>query len=130
MDAMNIRPQLLRTVAAWAALLAFMMLFQPDKLPVVALIVPFVMVYVAFYAFWRLFGLLRAGYFAHFAQNGANSAWKPHKKLGMALSGSLVLLLVLQSLGQLTARDVATVVAIIALGYLYLTRSRFTLAKQ
>lgn len=120
---MNLKQQLVKTAAAWGFLLAFMTLFRPDNLPVVVLIVPFVMVYIAFYSFWRLFGLVRARYFVK------DGEWKPHRQLGMAICGSAVLLLVLQSLGQLSLRDVVTVIGVIVLGYFYLARSRFVLPK-
>jgi hypothetical protein len=121
---MNLKQQLVRSAAAWGTLLAFMGLLKPDRLPVVVLILPFVLVYVAFYSTWRLFGLVRARYFVK------DGEWKPHRQLGMAICGSMVLLLVLQSLGQLSLRDVITLLAIVLLGYLYLTRSRFMLGKQ
>jgi hypothetical protein len=121
---MNPKQQLVRSAAAWGTLLAFMGLLKPDRLPVVVLILPFVLVYVAFYSTWRLFGLVRARYFVK------DGEWKPHRHLGMAICGSMVLLLVLQSLGQLSLRDVITLLAIVLLGYLYLTRSRFMLGKQ
>ena len=101
-----------------------MTLFRPDNLPVAALIVPFVLIYLALYNLWRLFGLLRLRYFVK------DGEWKPHRHLGMVISGSIVLLVVLQSLGQLTLRDIVTVLGIISLGYLYLTRSRFVVPKN
>ena len=119
---MQIKHQIIRTAFSWGALLAFMTLFRPDNLPVVVLIVPFVLAYLAFYNSWELFGIARAHYFAEGER-------RPHKRLGMVISGSLVLLVVLQSLGQLTLRDVVTVVGILVLGYMYLTRSRYVLAK-
>jgi len=100
------------------------MLFQPDKMPVVGLIVPFVLLFLALYNLWTLAGMIHARYFAK--EEGP----KPHKNLGMTLSGSAVLLLVLQSLGQLTLRDIVTVVASVVLGYLYLARSRFIIPKR
>ena len=121
---MGLKPQAIRTAFAWGVLLAFMALSTPDNLPVVVFIVPFVLMYLAFYNLSRLFGILRARLFAK------DGEWKPHRRLGMAVSGSLVLLIVLQSLGQLTIRDVVTVIAIILLGYMYLARSRFVLPKH
>ena len=124
MASLTLRQQMLRTLVVWATLLACMMLFGPDKVPVVALILPFVGVYIALYNLWKLASMVRARYLV------ANGEWEPRRKLGMALCVSVVLLLVLQSLGQLTVRDIGTVVAIVVLGYLYLTRSRFTVSKQ
>jgi len=102
-----------------------MMLFQPSNLPVVVLIVPFVLLFAAFYSLWNLLGLLRAKYFT---QKGAIA--RPHRRLGLAICLSATLLLVLQSLGQLTLRDVLTVVAIIILGYLYVARSHLDVPQR
>lgn len=121
---MNLRKQLIRTAAAWAVLVGFMMLFRPDHLPVVGLIVPFVLLFGGFYTSWMLAGMLRSRYFVR------EHEYRPHKHLGKAISATIVLLLVLQSLGQLTVRDVITVVATVTLGYLYLARSTFNLIKR
>ena len=121
---MKIKQQLLRTIGAWAALLVFMFTFQPNSLPVVLLIVPFVLLFFAFYASWHLFSLL----VAHFATKTRTG--RSRRYLGMAVSMSAVLLVVLQSLGQLTLRDILTVVGIIFLGYVYLTRNKFMVSRQ
>jgi len=111
---MNIKQYALRTGIAWLALIGFMILLAPDGLPVVLLIVPFVLLFVALYTTWNLCGMLRRP-----DTTGGTS----HKRLGMALCGTVVLLLVLQSLGQLTLRDIITVAIIVAVGYLYLRRN-------
>jgi hypothetical protein len=95
-----------------------MMVSKPDGLPVIGLIVPFVLLFFALYSTWRLLGLLRARY----TTQGGELRGRP--RLGVAVCLSLVLLLVLQSLGQLTVKDVVTVGAIAVLGYLYMTRNR------
>ncbi len=120
---MKFRRQLLGTSATWAILALFMALTTPGKLPVVMLIVPFILLYIALYSTWNLIGVLKNRFFA----SKPSSARKPR---GMALSLSAVLLLVLQSLGQLTLRDVITLLAIVTLGYLYLARSRFEIPKR
>jgi len=113
---MSIKQQLVRTGVAWGALLAFMAAFQPTKPPVIGLIVPFVLLFGAFYSLWNLLNLLRTRYFAR--QN-----WQPSRRLGLAVCLTVVFLLVLQSLGQLTLRDVLTVLAILLLGYAYVARN-------
>jgi phosphoglycerol transferase MdoB-like AlkP superfamily enzyme len=100
----------------------FMMISRPDSLPVVGLIVPFVLLFAVLYSTWRLLGLLKARY----TSEGGELRGRP--RLGVAISLSTVLLLVLQSLGQLTVKDVATVGAIATIGYLYLTRNRASAA--
>jgi hypothetical protein len=121
---MNIRPQLVRTVVAWIALGVFMVLLQPTSLPVVVLIVPFILLFVALYNLWILLSLARSRYIARAA------AAQPHKQLGVMVCLCAVLLLVLQSLGQLTLRDAVTVAAILVIGYIYVRRSRFSLPKR
>jgi len=94
-------------------------LSNPSGLPVVVLIVPFVLLFVALYTLWMLLGEVKVRYFAR---------GRPRQRLGMAVCASVVLLIVLQSLGQLTLRDVLTVAAIITVGYLYLARMRSTVS--
>jgi hypothetical protein len=88
---MNLKQQSIRTFTSWGALLVFMMLFQPTKLPVVALIVPFVLLFAAFYSLWNLVNLLRTRFFT-------KQTWQPSRRMGLTLCLTLVLLLVLQSL--------------------------------
>ncbi len=114
---MNLKRHIVRAIVSWGSLLAFMMLFQPTKLPVAALIIPFLLLFAAFYSSWDLLGLIKDRYF------GRGERSKLHTRLGMALCASAVFLLVLQSLGQLTLRDVATVLGIVWLGYIYLART-------
>jgi len=116
------RQRIVHTVTAWAALLLFMALFRPQHLPVEGLIVPFLLLFAALYSLWNLSIALRVRY-------GQNTAL-PHKHLGAVLCVGVVLLIVLQSLGQLTLRDVITLIAVISLGYLYLARSQFSAPKH
>ena len=113
---MKLKQQILRTFAAWGALLLFMILFEPTKLPVVVLIVPFILLFSALYTLWNLVNMLRMRFFT-------KQTWQPSRRLGLSLCLSTVLLLVLQSLGQLTFRDVITVLAIVVLGYVYMARN-------
>jgi len=107
----------IKIAAPWVLLLGFMVVTQPQKLPVLLLIVPFVLLFVALMNTWavgvpalrRLLG--KRGY------AGA-------LRLRVAVCGSLVLLIILQSLGQLTLRDMLTIGAIVVIGYLYVARSR------
>ena len=115
---MALKQQGTRAAAIWGGLTVFMMLSQPAKLPVIGLIVPFVLLFLALYSTWRLLGLLKVRY----TTQGGELQGRP--RLGLAICLSLVLLLVLQSLGQLTAKDVVTVGGIAVLGYLYLARNR------
>lgn len=114
---MENKPHIIRAGIAWAVLLGFMLVSQPQKLPVILLVVPFVLLFVALMSTWvalvpiarRLVG--KRGY-----------AGSP--RLRVTVCGSVVLLMVMQSLGQLMVRDMLTILAIVTIGYLYLGRSR------
>ena len=120
---MKLKQHIIRTGVAWGALLLFMALFQPSKLPVVVLILPFLLLFSAFYSLWNLLNLLRIRYFS-------KQTWQPSRRLGLTVCLSGVLLIVLQSLGQLTLRDVVTVLAIVVLGYGYVARNLARVPKR
>lgn len=115
---MSSRRQIQITALAWAALAGFLCLTDPGRLPVVVLIVPFVLLFAATYGSWTLVQRFSIKYLAR---------GRPHVHLGVGLCASGVLLLVLQSLGQLTLRDVLMVAAIVGLGSVYVNRSGFML---
>jgi O-antigen ligase len=117
---MNIKRHLIRTGLIWASLLVFMGVSRPDNLPVIMLILPFVLLFVALLSSWNLFLALYVRYGLRGGQSLAG-----RKRLGVTISISLVLLLVLQSLGQLTLKDAATVGALALIGYLYIGRGLF-----
>jgi len=110
---MNLRRQLLVSVLLWVSLCGFLATTIPSGLPVIFLIVPFILLFAACYSSWRLLQHVGVRYFAR---------GRPHKHLGISVCASVMLLLVLQSLGQLTLRDVITVAAIASIGYVYLGR--------
>lgn len=121
---MKIRQKLIRLFGTWIILLIFLGLFRPQNLPVVVLIVPFMLLFAALYTAWDLAVALRIRFLLH-AESG-----NMHRQLGFAICMSAVLLLILQSLGQLSTRDVVTLVAIVSLGYVYLVRNKFGVQKH
>ncbi len=117
----SMKQKLIQTSIIWGLLGVYMMVSSPDKVPVLALIVPFVVLFFALYSTWQLISTLIAAYIL------TAKVPKRHSKVGAVFAGALVMLLVLQSLGQLTIRDVLTLAAIVVLGYLYLHRTRFNI---
>jgi len=111
---MNLSRQAKLLIGSWLLLAAFLGLTQPGGLPVVTLIVPFVLLFAALYVLWSFLLQLKIRYSAR---------GRPHPRLGIAVCVSIVLLLVLQSVGQLTVRDVVIVAALVGLGYLYMGRT-------
>ncbi|HSX04848.1 MAG TPA: hypothetical protein VLF69_00020 [Candidatus Saccharimonadales bacterium] len=114
---MRIRHYLIQTIVSWTLLLAFMMVARPQNLPVVLFIVPFVLLFMALMSGWGLAAELRRR-----SRNQFNQT--PSYRLRITVCTGLVLLLVLQSLGQLSLRDVITILATLTVGYLYSGRSR------
>jgi hypothetical protein len=119
---MGLRRQLLSTILLWVFLIILLGLTTPNRLPVVLLIAPFVLLFLACYSSWVLMQQTKD----HFAGHSSRS----HRRLGLAVCTSVVLFLVLQSLGQLTLRDVITVAAIVFLGYVYIGRISVGLQKE
>lgn len=113
---MKHKQQLIRVGLSWGALLLFMVLTKPAALPVVVLIVPFILLFIALMSLWRLLQAIGAHYLIGRSPKG--------ERLGIIACISVVLLLILQSLGQLTLRDSLTVIALATIGYLYIIRSR------
>jgi len=92
-----------------------MSISQPAKLPVWGLIIPFILLYFA----------LRYSVRSALEQSGqlkpqvtALQRWLP---VVLAMSG--VVVLALQSIGQLTVRDVIAVILVVMLGYFYVHRN-------
>ncbi|HSX35863.1 MAG TPA: hypothetical protein VLH84_02925 [Patescibacteria group bacterium] len=84
---------------------------QPHSLPQVVLIAPFILLFVSLALFVAVLLALKS-----------KGLTVRHLRLG-ALAASLpILLLILQSIGQLTLRDVATTGALFVLGYFYMAR--------
>jgi hypothetical protein len=118
---MKLNRRILRTALVWVFLVVFMMVTTPDRLPVVLLIVPFVLFFAACYESWELLQQIRTDYFGHD---------RLPKRLGAVVCICAALLLVLQSLGQLTLRDVITLASIVFLGYLYAGRVNLSLPRH
>ncbi|HSX35051.1 MAG TPA: hypothetical protein VLF62_05405 [Candidatus Saccharimonadales bacterium] len=91
-------------------LLLLMITTQPERLPPFILVVPFILLCTALaIIFVRIF------------------RWQgmpPGKslRLGLIATSLPMLVLVLQSLGQLTIRDLGTILALFAIAYFYLSR--------
>lgn len=118
---MLLKRQTIYTVLAWILMGVFLIFSNPNKLPVVVLIVPFLLLFIALYCSW----ILVRGIISRYLPRD-----RPNRHLGLAVCVSAVLFLVLQSLGQLSLRDVLTIAAIIVVGYLYLGRISISLRRH
>ncbi len=111
------KQQLLSQVALWwGALISFLLISNPSHLPILLLMVPFVLVFLAIRASWRLVEVM-------LSSEPHNNSSRAFAERGSLLASILVALLALASIGQLTARDVLTVTLLSLLGYFYITRN-------
>jgi len=106
--------QAVSVALTWVLLGVFLVFSNPNKLPVVLLILPFILLFITLYGTWSLIRKL---------MSRLSQKERPRRHFGMAMCISVILFLVLQSLGQLSLRDVVTMIAIVILGYLYLGRA-------
>lgn len=114
----GLKRQTIHALALWAGFLLLVTATSPDKLAVVVLILPFLLLLFAV----RATVLVVMGLYCTYV-----TKTKPARNgnfVGWVLGVSLVGLLVMQSLGQLTVRDVLTLGAIVGIGYFYISYSR------
>ena len=103
------KPTIISCVAS--AILFFLLIgTNPTQLPSWLLIVPFILL---FSAIWSIS-------FSNFRSHGLSRLRSV--RLSLVLAGLPVSLLLLQSIGQLTARDIMTILAFFALAYFYISR--------
>lgn len=97
-------------IGSMVVLLLLMIFTQPTRLPPAFLAVPFLLIGA----------ILATSFVAAFRWQGMSMA----KSLRLGLMGTSLpmLVLVLQTLGQLTFRDLFTIVALFAIAYFYLSR--------
>lgn len=99
-------------ISAVSALLLLILLMatDPSKLPSFILVIPFILIFTII---WSLsFSSLR----------GANMTRLRSARLSLVLAGLPVSLMLLQSIGQLTVRDIVTILAFFGLAYFYISR--------
>lgn len=115
---MKLKQQFIKVAVSWGLLLAFMVCLRPDTLGVIVLIIPFILLFFALFSLWKLLAMIWVRY------TGKEYGVPKGRRLGVTVCSCVVLFLVLQSLGQLTVRDILTVVALAGIGYLYTLRVR------
>lgn len=113
---MKRRKQILKLVATWLVFVVCLLLTKPSDLPFYLLFVPFVVLGFALYGTWKT---LVASIF----RRDSAGLSKKQKSAGLTLSIAIVLLLGMQSLGELTVRDFVTVVLFAVVFYFYSVRN-------
>lgn len=114
---MNLKRQSLRTLVAWVPLLLFLVLSKPGELPIVLLIIPFLLIFIAFYRSVVLLQLL-------WCWASGRAARDTGRMRAAVISSFLVVLAILGSLGQLDFKDVVTFGLLFGVAYFYVVRRR------
>jgi hypothetical protein len=108
----------IRIVIPLAALVIFMTTTNPQALPSVLLVMPFVLffltVYMTMLALFELSGMMHGRIFG-------SGLIRPRVVAGL-VAGFPTLLLVLQSIGQLTPKDALTATGIFIVAYFYVAK--------
>ena len=110
------RSYYIKTVLFGGILLFLMLITQPSDMPVYVFILPFVL----FFCF--IYNLLSLGIMRN-ALNKSESDKNFRKKVVFVVSLGLTVFLSLQSIGQLTVRDIVMVLLIGMIGYFYIVRN-------
>jgi hypothetical protein len=109
-----------RVLIAWACTVLLLTATNPAKLPSALLIAPFLFLFVAIYLTVKeLLNLMGGGVQNKIVRFKAS---RPRLIAGI-IAAFPVLLLVLQSIGQLTAWDVLMVVALFIVAYFYIIKA-------
>jgi cobalamin synthase len=115
--------RLVRIILVGLATLLFLMSTRPSKVPAVLLIAPFMALFI--FLFLMILEIIRfLG--PDEDENGAIVHLKRPRLMAALLAGFPVLLLVLQSVVELTVWDILIAVAITILAYVYIARSAIT----
>jgi hypothetical protein len=97
-------------ISYWVALIFFLLITDPNHLPVGFLVIPFGILGLAVYKTWLAF-------------TAGSRSTNGRKILGLIITFTLVACLGLQSIGEFTPRDFLIVVLFAAIAYFYAARS-------
>lgn len=112
----NMRTHLIKSLLYGGALLFLMVMTDPSSMPVYVFAVPFLLLFAFLYH-----GITATiNYFVSFEPARTHN---PHRKAILGVALGLTAFLALQSIGQLTARDVITVFIVGLIGYFYVSKN-------
>lgn len=115
---MSIKRQIIKTVILLLVLVTVLIVTDPRNVPVVVYILPFTLIFLTILNSCRLVELL----WNRTASRPLPDLTTRNRRTSLAISLFITFIIVLQSLGQLAARDMATLVPLFVIGYFYLAR--------
>jgi|GEM_PF-6321670 hypothetical protein len=115
---MSIQKEATKAALIWGVLLALTLSTQPADMPVYALFIPFVVIGFGTYSLWKLI----VGVYTRTGKKQIDLS-RRQRAAGIAISMLAVVILGLQSIGEMAPRDILTV-TLLALGaYFYFARN-------
>lgn len=117
MESKKITKHIVILITCCCAIALFLAMTNPKRLPPVLLIIPFVLLFLIIFL-----GVLAVGRVISGRQSLVRASERRSRVPTFVVSALPVLLLVLQSVGQLTSKDVMIVLTIFSLAYLYIAR--------
>ena len=115
---MNVRKEVIRTAVLWGGLVVFMMSTRPSHMPVYLLFVPFIVLGLGVYSLWRLLVVIYTR-----TSGGHKDLSRKQQAAGIALSLLTAVSMGLQSIGEMTIRDLLTVTLLAVGAYFYFVRN-------
>ena len=113
------RKQAARTALIWGILIIFMLFTRPVNMPVYILFIPFIMLAFGVFSLWQLIIMI----YTHAGGKKDGELSRKQRAAGISVSLLSVVIIGLQSIGEMTPKDVITV-SLLALGaYFYFVRN-------
>lgn len=111
----RLTPQTIIAILSWLFLLIFLVSTNPAKLPVSFVVVPFVLLGSGLWFGWSVIC-------SRLFKNTQKGLARVFRQIGHIVAVSITFCLALQSIGQLSIRDIVAVVLTCSLGYFYVHR--------
>ena len=113
------RKEAIKAALIWGILIVFMLFTRPANMPVYILFIPFLLLGFGVFTIWQLLVVI----YTHHGNKREGTLSRRERAAGIAISILAVIIVGLQSIGEMTPRDVITV-SLLALGaYFYFVRN-------
>lgn len=116
---MNMRREALKTTLIWGTLIVFMLFTRPANMPVYILFIPFIVLAFGVFSLWQLLVTI----YARAGGKGDGGLSRRQRAAGIAVSLLVVIVVGLQSIGEMTVRDAITVSLLAVGAYFYFVRN-------
>ena len=113
------RKEALKTALIWVSLIVFMLFTRPANMPVYILFIPFILLAFGVFSLWQLLVVI----YTHAGGKKEGILSRRQRAAGIAVSLLAVVIVGLQSIGEMTPKDVVTVTLLAIGAYFYFVRN-------